>query len=169
MDTLIRLTLCSVLVLALVGCLPSAKRAEIEARIQRLQDQTLAITEGIKAGKIPVAEGMALIQTVSAELDATKKDLDALASAPWYTKLDGLLTLVLGAGSLFGLPTAWIQRVRAIRNSKIAEAVIQGVEAYGTANDGAKALKGEIETAMGRLDVASHGHALVKSVTQPAG
>lgn len=150
----------------LVGCIPAAKRAEIEGRIATLQAKTEAVVEGIKAGKIPVEEGMALVATFQAELKQAKADWDELANAPWYTKLDGLLTLVLGAGSLFGIPTAWINRVRAVRNSKITEAVIQGVEGFSKGrDDNGGGVKESISTMMARMGVSSEGHAAVKAAT----
>jgi len=151
----------------LVGCIPAAKRAEIEGRIARLQAQTEAVVEGIKAGKIPMEEGMALIGTFQGELKQAKADWDEIANAPWYTKLDGLLTLVLGAGSAFGIPVAWIQRIRAIRNSKITEAVIQGVEGFAkTREDNGGGVKESIAAMMSRMGVSAEGHAAVKAATE---
>jgi hypothetical protein len=166
-EFLMRFNVVMMLCILLVGCLGDAERAEIEARLARLQAKTEALTEGIRSGKIPVEEGLALIAVVGEEIKATQKDLTDLANKPWYTKLDAVFTLVLGLGNVLGIPTAWIQRARAIRNSKVAESVIRGVEAFTKKrDDDGGDIKEVIATTMANMGVSDAGYKAVKAATE---
>ena len=177
LSNLMKISLAMLICALALGCVPFAKTVEFEGRMKKLESATLALVQGVQSGEIPVEQGLALIAQVDLERKALQKDWNTYKDAPWYTKLDAALTVVLGVGAVLGIPVAWIQRARALRaaaqaatSGRIGEALVGAVEVFSKSNpEAGKTLKNLASTKLSNAGVAAEGHDLVKAVTKPTG
>jgi len=154
--------------------------AKLDALAEKSAEHIANLEAEWKAGKLPVEEGLAAIETAYAGADAIREMRDELTadmmgelkSADWWTRIDWGLNVVLGGAAACGVP-AWIvallKAAKAARNGRVAEAMARGVEAFSERRkDEGEVLKRGIADKMAAAGVSSDGDRIVQKAVKAA-